>query len=523
MNKRILDKLNSLLIVLIFCAAIFIPLLVALFEQDEKTSTAENRNLANAPKQPASINEFKNFPPVFDLYYSDHFGLRDWFLKYYKLVKYSIGDTPSNDVVIGKNGWLFLGSIEKGYKKYSDPVGDVRNANLFSQKDLIKFSTHIKSLKSLLNNKGIEYVLVIVPNKHTVYFEQLPDYISKINKQSAADQLVEHLKKHTDVSVIDLRAPLIAEKEKHQLYFKIDTHWNHFAANIAQYEIIKRIESLFPGKIQAEKTRLSSGVVEGGDLEYLLGVDLAADINPQPVFENSCVPLKQPIDAKPNEVYTTVCENQMLNAVIFRDSFFTALEPYISRKFKRATYLLEEMNYASLVKYIELEKPDIVIEEWVERSLPFVPKGFDELNVGINKKIFNHSKKYIFSNDWSKLKFSQQIKLLDNSKDSINLISTGEDPIVTFPPLAFMPNSEYILHINLESSVASTLQLFYSDVTETGYPFTGEKSLRIQVNKGNNDIYLRIDYPQLGRHLRLDPISRIGEISINTLEIKQVQ
>jgi hypothetical protein len=68
-----------------------------------------------------------------------------------------------------------------------------------------------------------------------------------------------------------------------------------------------------------------------------------------------------------------VCDTQKLNAVIFRDSFFSALQPYFSRYFNRSTYIWEAMNYTSLVKYVEQEQPDIVIDEMIERGYPYVP------------------------------------------------------------------------------------------------------------------------------------------------------
>jgi len=512
----ILYKFNSFIISLIFCLAIFIPFYIGIFEIDKEISKIEKRKLSQIPKMPKTIAEVKIFPKLFDTYYSDHFGLRDWFTEYYKVVKYSLGDSPSEDVTIGKNGWLFLGSIKKEYKKYRDPIGDVRNVNLYSQKALKEFAKYMTGLKSWLNDKGIEYVFVIAPNKHTIYFDELPDYISKVNEYSATDQLVGYLKQYTDVPVIDLRSKLINEKDKYQLYYKTDTHWNHYAANIAQYEIMLEIEKLFPKQIQPEMIDLKDGVRGGGDLANFMGVHIFKELNPQPIFEQTCTPVKK----QTYTTYTLICEDQKLNTVIFRDSFFSALLPYFARKFKRSTYISEKLNYSSLIKYIELEKPNIVIEEWVERSLPYIPKVIHEFNSSLNKKIFNSSDKLIFSNDWKQLKFYQ---LINNKNNVVNLISIGSDPQITFPPLPFKSNNKYILHIAITSSVKSTLQIFYSDSNNSGNPFSEKNSVRMEINKGNNDVYILLNYPNLGKYLRLDPITKMGEVTIKTLEIKEVQ
>ncbi|MDM8545317.1 hypothetical protein QUF61_02370, partial [Candidatus Venteria ishoeyi] len=435
MKIRVLYKANAILTAIIFLVAIFVPFFISIIENDKQVSKVEKRVLSKRPKLPYTIEEAKKFPKLFNTYYSDNFGLRDWLTTYYKLVKYNLGDTPSQDVTIGKDGWLFLGSIKKGYNRNDDPVGDYRNTNLYSQKDLEAFANYMTDLNSWLNAQGIEYLFVIAPNKHTIYANKLPDYIDKVNKYSATDQIIEHLRKHTDISVIDLRQKLINQRDKQQLYYKIDSHWNHYAANIAQYEIMQEVEKRFPGKIQVELKELKDKKRNGAmDLATLMGVEFPADIDPQPIFNKSCIPTRA-INANDNwpKYYTMLCEGQKLKTLIFRDSFFVALEPYFSRKFKQVTYVWEKSNYLSLIENIKLDKPDIVIEEWVERMLPFVPKGFNTLT---KKKIFNNSHQLIFSNDWNRLKISSHINIIDN-KDSFHLISTKDDPIIIFPSLPF--------------------------------------------------------------------------------------
>ena len=375
MKKRSLYKLNNLAITLIFCIGIFTPFAIGIIQEDKDVSGSEKRKLSKSPQVPTNAKNLKEFPKLFDNYYSDHFGLRDWFVKHYKIAKYGIGDSPSKDVVIGKDGWLFLGSIKKGYSRYFDPIGDVRNTNLYSKEQLMEVSSHMNGLKSWLDDRGIEYVLVIAPNKHTIYFEQLPDYIYKVNEQSATDQLVEHLDEYTDITVVDLRSSLIEEKQNYQLYYKTDTHWNHYAANIAQYEIMKKIETLFPGRIKPELNKLIDGTRNKGDLAGFIDVGTFEDIDPQPIFNKACKPERQPKHATGTETHTLVCSDQELNAIIFRDSFFIALTPYFARKFKRSTHIWKRLDYPTLETYVELEDPDVIIEEWVERILPYVPES----------------------------------------------------------------------------------------------------------------------------------------------------
>ena len=373
MDKGLMDKFNSIVIIMIFCLAIFLPFFIGLAEKDATDSKIEKRKLSARPNLPVKIKDIRTFPKSFETYYSDHYGLRIWFTKYYRLLKYKIGDSPSEHVTIGKNGWLFLGSIKHGYTERKDPMDDYRNVNLYSPEELERLSLHMKSVEGWLNDQDIKYIFVIAPNKHTIYYEQLPDYISKVNRYSATDQLVEYLRKQTDILIVDLRDKLLKEKNKNQLYFKTDTHWNYYGADIAQYEIMREIEKLFPGKIQPELHSFNNYEREGGDLANFIGSEMFKEWNPSPIFKNTCKPAKVPPDAHHRSTHTITCESQELKAIIFRDSFFNNLKPYFSRKFYRSTYIFSNFNYAIMKKHIELEKPDIVIEEWVERTLPFVP------------------------------------------------------------------------------------------------------------------------------------------------------
>jgi len=379
MKERTLYMLDKSILIVIFCLSIYIPFVTGIIQDDKITSSVEKRNLAKLPLLPLSLKTLSEYSGEFNTYYSDHFGYRELLSKeYFKLVHQLGGITFVDDVTFGKNGWLFLGSIKPGYQRYEDPIGDAINFNLFTENELKDFAKYIVAINNWLGRKGIEYLYVIAPNKHTIYFENLPEYISKVNNKSSTDQLVEYLQTHTDVAVLDLRQSLIDEKSKHQLYYKTDTHWNQYGANVAQFEIMKRIKPLFPGQITPfllDNNKFKILPKGGGDLARFAKIENIKEDNPTPILGTDCIQVNETPKIKARETHTMVCETKKLNAVIFRDSFFNALQPYISRQFHRSTYIWGKMNYASLIKYVEQENPDIVIEEVIERSLPYIPSN----------------------------------------------------------------------------------------------------------------------------------------------------
>jgi len=72
------------------------------------------------------------------------------------------------------------------------------------------------------------------------------------------------------------------------------------------------------------------------------------------------------IDIGDKNFLTTVDNNNLPKAVIFRDSFGAAIQPFISEHFSRITWI---WKHKIDLKLIEEEQPDFVIVELVERYL----------------------------------------------------------------------------------------------------------------------------------------------------------
>lgn len=199
MNK-VIRRIEGMMLILIFGLTIYTPFIVGLIQEDETVSIAEKRSLAKWPPIPGSLKDLNDYTKQFDSYYSDHFGLRERLTEEYFSIRRMLGQgTGVDHVTLGQGGWLFLGSIEPGYEAYNDPIGDAINANLYSQKDLAAFANSITATQNWLAEKGIEYIYIIAPNKHTIYFEKLPEFLKKQGHISATDQLVSYLNENTDV------------------------------------------------------------------------------------------------------------------------------------------------------------------------------------------------------------------------------------------------------------------------------------------------------------------------------------
>ena len=86
---------------------------------------------------------------------------------------------------------------------------------------------------------------------------------------------------------------------------------------------------------------------------------------------------KTPADLIRSKPFTTKCDTSKLRAVVFRDSFFETIIPLIAEDFNQIVYIWKQYDHAIMKELIEQQKPQIVIEEMVERSLILVRESND--------------------------------------------------------------------------------------------------------------------------------------------------
>src|SRR5688572_12651085 len=143
-------------------------------------------------------------------------------------LRLKMGDRVFSQGLVGKDGWLQFtaGGI----------LDDFQNTMQFSPKNIQQNS---QLLYEKLQAQNITLVIIIVPNKDTIYPEQLPDEIQKINEQSRLDLLVAYFKKYGPPVLIDLRPALQRARQEETIYYKTDTHWNNLGSFAAYSEVMQ--------------------------------------------------------------------------------------------------------------------------------------------------------------------------------------------------------------------------------------------------------------------------------------------
>lgn len=341
---------------------VFVPFVKNLFSSN--TELLDNRPLTEKPEK-FSLN----FAREFEAYYNDTFADRKRMIKKLSKLRIKWG-LDSGMTIAGKDGWLFYdsGKVPDGYTLV-DYFGEVR----FSEEQLKQMAEGVKKARDYYKKRGIDYYLIIAPNKEGLYSEFMPAHLQKarVSEKSRADVAIEYLKKHTDVNIINFRELLAQSKDKFgvSLYYPRDSHWNEVGAYLAFTDLSNLLRKNGVRNVPLHLLRKDM-ISENGyylpdldkmgknndiryKIDYLTGkegiVSLHEDNGYFEVYENPKAPVKKTV-------------------LMIRDSFGLALMPYFDKTFAKNVFAHNKYNKRQELDRLVAEyKPDIMIDEMVER------------------------------------------------------------------------------------------------------------------------------------------------------------
>lgn len=142
---------------------------------------------------------------------------------FYKIPKISLN---KEQVIIGKDDYLFLGN------RYGKIIDKTQGLYPYTQKQIDIWTTKLKEVQDWYEVRSIKFIIVIAPNKHSIYYDKLPENTPYKMKGTITDDIVRYSNKK-NINILDLRPILINNKKDKTLYMKTDTHWNNIGASIA--------------------------------------------------------------------------------------------------------------------------------------------------------------------------------------------------------------------------------------------------------------------------------------------------
>ncbi len=362
-------KKNSYLWIGLFCVLFLTPLLTyPLFRRVIPITEIQNRTYAARPE--ISVENYEKIAGQTEDYFEDNLPYRDALIYLNTIFTYEVfGQSVTEQVVVGEEDWLF----------YRESLADYKKTNLYSEEELLQIKNNLEQSQRYLEERGIEFIVFIGPNKATIYGEDyLPSYIVQQDSVSRTEQLVTYIRENTDITIIFPKEELLtAAKEYPQemLYFKSDTHWNFLGGYIGAGALLKEMDIELPAlkDVTLEKNTEPYFYWKNGyDMENMMGLTgyFKEPQNYQITGYTDNTVITEQDERRNYEDFDGVCryysdsENEQ-KLMFVRDSFATGMLPYITANFAEV-YSPYQGKFE--IESIDTEQPDIFVYEMVERA-----------------------------------------------------------------------------------------------------------------------------------------------------------
>ena len=380
----------SVFSVLLFLGLLSLPTVDKLFGFSPHASVAESDTnpLPGLTIDPASWDKW--FGVLRHGYLDRHYNLRGLLISWnsYLDTFVLVSTTPSSKVMAGRDNWLFL--AQDGPSR--NVIEDARGLDGLPEASMAILANEIEQRRQWLAQRGIQYLVILAPNKNSVYPEMLPEAVRPLRAESLLMQLTNYLQAHTKAEIVNVTSGLLQEKKQHQVFYKSDSHWNAHGAFAAYTQIVDVLRKHFPAivPLTRDQFRVESYAWLPGDLAYMLG--LSDHLHEDRVLyfnKNWYAARGVSYDGPRNPHYFempqySITGNPSLpTAVVFHDSFWWELLPFFAEAFNKALYVWLFPQTENELRFfnkaiIEKEQPDIVIEEFTERYiLPPIRGRFD--------------------------------------------------------------------------------------------------------------------------------------------------
>lgn len=333
------------IIMIVFCFVIFgisISTLfnqtVSLFKKDEKVSDVVKGHELETKKDKSGVKG------AVDSFTSNLTGKKEGAKAASEVTKKTSGNTyiESTQVLLGKEDWLFYKSTEDG-----DPISDYQGINHYDEATMQAFADKLTNERNQFANYGIDFYILSIPNKSSVYPEYMPDTIERKDTTSRTDLLMKYLEENTDLNVVDAKPTLVKAKKKKQVYYKSDTHFNQIGAFVT----VQALKDKIDGKTDSLKNVKFDKVMDN------YSGDLACLCDMQDTFNND---IQYQLDAA--TVNTKIKSNKKI--LVIGDSFSEVMQSIMCQYFTEVqTINIWSFEPSLLDEY----KPDIVVWEHAER------------------------------------------------------------------------------------------------------------------------------------------------------------
>jgi hypothetical protein len=204
----------------------------------------------------------QRFPHEVDAYLDERFGGRGLVMAAWGRLRYAMRSPTSERVVYGRDGWLFLTdnrALEESSGVLVRPERVSAVAALLAQ------------MNGRMSADGRRFITAIMPNKHTIYPQYLPDWAARRGLRTEYDLFLSAANL-AGLDTVDLRPPLRALSSREPVYYRTDTHWNKLGA-LTAYNAIVRALGRSDWAMAVDRVLGIPVAWKGGDLARFLAVE----------------------------------------------------------------------------------------------------------------------------------------------------------------------------------------------------------------------------------------------------------
>ncbi len=438
-----------------------------------------------------------------------------------------------NGVLGGLDGHLFM--HDGAQQQFAYLSGELRP----SDESIANFFSNIDNRQWYCTERKIKFLHLVHPSKPVVLTDKVPapwrERIQSLYRSSyvaARDGNVPSYIHYPDELLRSLQGD-------QQSFTMLDSHQSpHGALAVARYLLQQLdIDDYAPEELIKTVRR------QAGDLARLVGS--AATEQVHAVIPRANLLLLGNEKALPGTAnhMVLVHNSQSLSKrrlLIVGDGFIGRMLRFLAPRFRDVLYVRGENFQPDLV---ELFAPDVVITSNAEQYLAHVKSDLDsspalmgvygdasyqptvefrkmltaQLSYRHHRRVYDH---WCWENrmvDLAPVGLCRihEVEVLDAA--SRRFRSLGSDPWFAFNPLPLAPGQHYQLNVKMRSEVASAATLYFTDASGAG--FAESHTVHLPVVAGDNDLRFVLDYGNLGKSLRFDPLQCSGEFSISDIAL----
>ncbi|MCM1183322.1 MAG: hypothetical protein NC337_08115 [Roseburia sp.] len=309
-------------------------------DKDKDRDTPADGEVAPQPEDPA----FVRMQGQINTFIEGMFGRT-------KLIAFNTGLTSiltggtyieSTQTLQGKNDMFFYKTELDGH-----PIWDYMGINHFTEEELAAIAANLLATRTYLDEKGIEFYMMCMPNKEIIYEENMPDTIARVNEVSRGEQLAAYINANTDLVFVYPKDALLAAKEETPVYYSTDTHCNQKGSFVSMQELF---DAAYGRKAALDSVSFRTDATDySGDLVAMAGLTGKYNIDTVYVFEKESADKAQQHD----------------QVLLFVGDSFGGFLSAVSKGYYKEVYWVYSTQFQNSM-YEEYE-PDVVIWEWAER------------------------------------------------------------------------------------------------------------------------------------------------------------